>query len=71
MAGPFRYSLIVEWSEEDKAYVLTVPDLPGCATHGSTYREAVAHAEDAIESWLDAAKAIGRDIPTPKLRASH
>lgn len=68
---PFRYSLIVEWSEEDDAYLVTVPDLPGCATHGATYRDAVALAEDAIQSWLDGAQAMGRHIPTPKLRATH
>lgn len=67
----FRYSLIVEWSEEDQAYLVTVPDLPGCATHGATYRDAVVQAEDAIQSWIDAAEAMGRRIPAPRLRATY
>lgn len=35
-----RYSMVIEWSEEDKAYIVSVPELPGCRTHGLTYEEA-------------------------------
>lgn len=68
MAVQFRYSVIVDWSDEDQAYVVTVPDLPGCSTHGATYREAVANAEDAIQSWVSAAKSMGHPIPEPRQR---
>ena len=64
-----RYSMIIEWSDEDEAYIVTVPELPGCLTHGATYAEAVKHGEDAIESWIDAARAWGRPIPEPKVYA--
>lgn len=62
-----RYSMIIEWSDEDDAFIVTVPELPGCITHGATYAEAVQQGEDAIESWLDAARAGGRPIPDPRL----
>lgn len=61
--------MVIEWSDEDDAYIVVVPELPGCITRGSTYREAVQQAEDAIESWLDAARAYDRPIPEPKLFA--
>ncbi len=62
-----RYSLIIDWSPEDAAFIVTVPELPGCRTHGETYEEAVAQAQDAIEGWLDVANQDGVDPPPPRL----
>lgn len=46
-------------------YVATVPDLPGCMSDGETQAEALANALDAIESWLERARAMRRPIPQP------
>lgn len=61
-----RYSMIIQWSDEDHAYLVTVPELPGCVTHGATYEQAVRQGQDAIESWIDANRAWGRPIPAPR-----
>jgi predicted RNase H-like HicB family nuclease len=61
-----HYSMIIEWSDEDQAYILTIPELPGCKTHGHTYEEAVQQGQDAIESWIMAAIADNAPIPPPK-----
>ena len=61
-----RYSMIIEWSNEDQAYIVTVPELPGCRTHGDTYEEAIQQGQDAIESWIMVAEELGRPIPEPK-----
>ncbi|HET6314165.1 MAG TPA: type II toxin-antitoxin system HicB family antitoxin [Chloroflexia bacterium] len=63
-----RYSMIIEWSNEDEAYIVTVPELPGCVTHGNTYEEAVRQGQDAIEGWIDVAQELGRPVPAPKVR---
>ena len=47
-----HYSMIIQWDPRDKIYVVTVPELPGCMTHGNTYEEAVKQGQDAIESWI-------------------
>ena len=60
-----RYSMLIEWSPQDDAFVVTVPELPGCRTHGATYAEAAHHGVEAIESWLDAALADGETPPPP------
>ncbi len=60
-----QYSMIIEWGAENEVYIVTVPELPGCRTHGSTYKEAVRQGQDAIESWIDAARHWGRAIPAP------
>ncbi len=61
-----HYTMVIQWSEEDNAYIVTVPELPGCITHGSTYEE--AEGRDAVESWIDASMAWGHPIPTPGSR---
>lgn len=51
------YSMLIQWSVEDQAYIATVPELPGCRTHGSSYEDAVRQGQDAIESRIMAALA--------------
>ena len=63
-----KYELIVYWSAEDDAFVVEVPELPGCMAHGATPAEAVASAQEAIALWLDTARELNRTIPKPKGR---
>lgn len=63
-----RYELIIYWSEVDQAFIVEVPELPGCAADGETYQEAVQNAEVVIKEWIEAAQALGRPIPEPKGR---
>ncbi len=64
-----QYSMVIEWSDEDQAYIVTVPELLGCRTHGSTYEAAVRQGQDAIRSWIHACRASGRPIPAPHVFA--
>lgn len=59
---PAHYSMLIQWSDEDDAYIVTVLELPGCMTHGATYAEAVRQGEDAIATWIDTAQAWGDPI---------
>jgi len=61
-----HYSMVIQWSEPDGVYIVTVPELPGCRTHGETYEEALQQGKDAIESWIDAMEASGKPIPAPR-----
>ena len=63
-----NYELIIWWSKEDEAFVVDVPELPGCMAHGKTRAEAVAHAEEAILFWIKTAKEDGLRVPQPKGR---
>ena len=66
-----RYEMIVYWSEEDNAYVVEVPELPGCMADGQTYQEAIANAEAVIQEWLQTAQELGRLIPVPRGRLAY
>ncbi|HBG93237.1 MAG: hypothetical protein A3J81_08645 [Nitrospirae bacterium RIFOXYB2_FULL_43_5] len=63
-----RHEVIIYWSEEDKAFIAEVPELPGCAADGSTYQEALANVEVVIQEWIETAKELDRTIPQPKGR---
>ncbi len=63
-----RYELIIYWSEEDRAFVVEVPELPGCMADGATYQEALANAETIVQEWLETAQELGRPIPEAKGR---
>ena len=60
------YSMVIEWEPQGGVFVVTVPELPGCVTHGRTYEEAVRQGRDAIESWVDVARAHGETLPCPR-----
>ena len=63
-----KYELIIYWSESDQAFIVEVPELPGCMADGQTYVEAVTNVEVIISEWIETAQELGRDIPTPKGR---
>ncbi len=66
-----KYEMIIYWSEEDSAFVVEVPELPGCMADGPTYSAAVANAQVIIDEWLETAAELGRPIPQPKGRLAY
>jgi predicted RNase H-like HicB family nuclease len=67
MAKP-KYEVIIYWSDEDRAFIAEVPELPGCAADGKTHREALDNVQIIIQEWLQTARDLGRPIPKPKGR---
>ncbi|MBC8183960.1 type II toxin-antitoxin system HicB family antitoxin [candidate division KSB1 bacterium] len=61
-----KYEIIIFWSDEDKSYIVDVPELPGCMAHGDSYETSLANAKDAIDHWIETAKEFGDPIPKPK-----
>ena len=66
LAEARRYSLLIQWSDEDDAYVVSVPELPGFHTHGATHEEAVRNGEEAVALWLAGLRADGLPVPGPQ-----
>lgn len=61
-----KYEVIIYWSNEDQIFIAEVPELPGCMAHGDTQEHALAHANHAIQLWIDTAKEFGHPVPEPK-----
>jgi antitoxin HicB len=58
-----RYTIILEYDPETESYGVKVPALPGCFSMGQTVDEAVAHAREAIELYIEDLKESGEPIP--------
>lgn len=66
-----QYSMLIEWSEEDQAYLVTLPEwaqqvyMP--AIHGDTYDEAVKNGREALAMLINEAKKNGEPLPPPRV----
>lgn len=60
-----NYCILLKYSTEEKRYIVTVPDLPGCMADGRTPNEAYENAKIVMREWIETAKAAGRKIPEP------
>jgi predicted RNase H-like HicB family nuclease len=65
-----RYSMVVQWSDEDNLFLVTIPEfaervMMPC-THGKTREEAIHNGEEVIEMYLEAWESDGESIPAPK-----
>ena len=63
-----KYETIIYWSDEDRAFVAEIPELPGCCAHGDSPEDALREAQAAISLWLETAREFGDPIPQPKGR---
>ena len=52
--------------EKQHGYCVTVPDLPGCVTQGSSIADALKMAVDAASGWVLDALENGEEIPAPR-----
>lgn len=61
--------VIIYPDSEDGGWVCEVPSLPGCVAQGATKEGALSNARSAIETWVDAARQLGREVPSDPLSA--
>jgi antitoxin HicB len=57
--------LISPFAEDGGGFLATVPDLPGCMSHGETSEEAITNVQDAIAARIEAAQDRGHPVPKP------
>jgi predicted RNase H-like HicB family nuclease len=60
-----RYPIAIEMGDDQTAFGVVVPDLPGCFSAGDTLDEAIQNAEEAAAAWIDATLDAGDAIPSP------
>ena len=60
-----RIEIVPLSATDGGGYLARVPDLPGCVSDGETPEGALANVGEAIENWIEAARAWGRPIPQP------
>jgi len=62
-----KYRIIIE-QDEDGAFVVECPSLPGCISQGRTRKEAIENIQDAIRGYLESLNKYGEPIPPPLMR---
>jgi antitoxin HicB len=62
-----EYPVIIEPLPQDQGggFVALVPDLPGCMSDGETAEAALTSVMDAVDAWIDEARALDRPVPPP------
>ena len=61
----FHYSMIIQWSDEDNKFIVTIPEFVGAVTHGNTYEEAVKNGKEVIELCIKTEQLLGDPLPQP------
>lgn len=70
MSDLLRYSMRIEWSDEDRVFVVSLPEWGDLVhTHGSTYEEAVRQGQELIEALVAVRAANGEPLPPPRVFA--
>ena len=63
----FHYAIIIQWSDEDECFVVSLPEWGEfCHTHGETYEEAFKNAQEVLEMLIESSLADGESLPEPK-----
>jgi predicted RNase H-like HicB family nuclease len=76
MSDILHYSMLIRWSEEDRVYLVTLPEWKGhlgnweAATHGATYDEAARMGREVLEMLIACAREDGMTPPAPQVFAS-
>ncbi len=57
-----KFRVLIE-PDEDGVFIANVPSLPGCISEGGTRAEALSHATEAIQAYLESLEKHGEPIP--------
>jgi predicted RNase H-like HicB family nuclease len=63
MTDSARYVKIVEWSEEDRAFVGQCPGIIGSCCHGTDEPEVYRELCQIVDEWIELARRDGRPLP--------
>ena len=65
MSNIDRYQVCIWWSDEDGAFVASMPELSGCMADGQTQTEALVNLREVAGLWIETAQQLGRAVPLP------
>jgi len=62
-----KYSISIQWSDEDEGYIAIIPELKGLSAFGSSKEEALDELQIAKKAYLEVFEEDGCDLPGPDL----
>ena len=61
-----QYSIIIQCSDEDKKYVVSLPEFgPYAHTHGDSYEEALKNGQEVLELLIEDYQVRNQKLPEP------
>ncbi|HEY7780071.1 MAG TPA: type II toxin-antitoxin system HicB family antitoxin [Ktedonobacterales bacterium] len=61
-------SMVIEWSDEDDAYIVSLPEWGDLVhTHGETHTEAVARGEELLAGLIASRQRHSEALPPPHI----
>jgi predicted RNase H-like HicB family nuclease len=67
----FRWSIALQWSEEDQQYVALIHELPGMSALGETPEKAIKEARIAAELYVETLQDDKSPVPEPDLLTEY
>ena len=70
MSEQLHYAMVIQWSDEDSAYVVSFPEWEAYGlvghTHGSTYEDATRNGREVLDMLVRSAREDGESLPAPR-----
>ena len=60
-----KYTIRVQWSEEDEAFLANCLEFPSLMTHGDTQSEAIEELREVLQFAIDDLRDKGKNLPVP------
>lgn len=57
--------MVIQWSDEDGVFVVSLPEFHHCKTHGLTYEEAAKNGRKVIDLLVESYMEDGKTLPRP------
>ena len=68
----YQYSILIQWSDEDQKYIVSLPDFgPYAHTHGNSYEEALKNAQEVLDLLIEDYHAKNKPLPQWRLQYSR
>lgn len=65
-----KYTIVIQWSDEDNCFVVFLPEFSQNViqpvTHGETYEEALKNGQEVLELIMEEYQEDGKTLPQPK-----
>jgi len=70
MSEQLHYSLVIQWSDEDQAYIVSFPEWEAHGlighSHGDSYEEAITQGQDVLRMLIESARRDAETLPVPQ-----
>jgi antitoxin HicB len=64
--APQDYQVVLEWSEQDRCNIATIPAWNNVRTHGRNAVEALRNAQEVLAMLIESAEERGEPMPEPQ-----